>query len=129
MSGGAWEYVMGVSGNLTSGNAGITDTNIDYKYYDVYGASSSATDYKHRILGDGTVEFGPFQDFKDPDNNNRYKSSWYYDCANFVNSAYPWFYRGGNWADGVTSGIFAFGLDDWWGSHAGVSFRLVLALK
>ena len=124
MSGGSWEYVMGVRSSITSGSAGLTN-NIESKYYDVYGASSSVRDYKYRILGDGTVEFGPFQDFKDPDNNNRYKSSWYYDYTYFVNSTYPWFGRSGDWNYGVTSGAFAFRRNTG-GTDAYISFRLVL---
>ena len=127
MSGGAWEYVMGVRSSITSGSAGIT-TSINSKYYDVYGASSSDTDYKHRILGDGTTEFGPFQDFRDPDGNNRHKSSWYYDYAGFIHSANPWFNRGGNWYFGVTSGAFAFNHNTG-GTNANISFRLVLAFR
>ena len=127
MSGGAWEYVMGVRSSLTSGNAGITDTNIDSKYYDVYGESSSNSDYKHRVLGDGTIEFGPFQDFRDPDNISRHKSSWYYDYADFIYSAFPWFTRGGSLGDGITSGVFAF-YRRTGGAEASFSFRLVLAI-
>ena len=78
-------------------------------------------------MGDGTSEFGPFQNIKDPDNNNRHKSSWYYDYAYFVDSAGSWFGRGGHWNDGVTSGAFVFGPRTG-GTHAGVSYRLVLAI-
>ena len=127
MSGGSWEYVMGVRSSIDSGSAGITDTTIATKYYDVYGDTTSDTDYKHRILGDGTSEFGPFQNLRDPDNNNRHKSSWYYDYADFIYSAKPWFDRGGHWNFGVTSGAFAFG-NFTGGANAGMSFRLVLAI-
>ncbi len=41
---------MGVRSSI----ARITDVSIDSKYYDIYGATSSDTDYKQ----DGTSEFG-----------------------------------------------------------------------
>ena len=139
MSGGAWEYVMGVmkdeNENLMSGkdstdNSGFNGTlydgssytsGIDFpnsKYYDVYNYNFIQSDYSRRILGDGTGEMGPFQS---------YKSSWYNDDAYFVNSSFPWFYRGGHYSDGSGAGVFFFSAND---GHASsyVSFRLVLGI-
>ena len=127
MSGGVWEYVMGVRSTITAGNVGLSDS-IDKKYYDLYGNTlDNLYSYQYRILGDGTSEFGPFQNIKDPDNNYRNKSSWYYDYAAFVNSTYPWMRRGGYLLGGIESGIFAFnclfGRED-----SLMSFRVVLAI-
>lgn len=126
MSGGAWEYVMGVRSSISSGNGGISG-NIETKYYDLYGASPNNSSYQYRILGDGTSEFGPFWSKKDPDNAIRYKSSWYNDYAHFVQFSASWFGRGTNYHHGVDSGVFAFG------HHSGaadpsLSFRIVLAI-
>ena len=81
MSGGSFEYVMGVikynNGNLMSGtsstsNSGFNGTlyggsiytnGIDFsenKYYDVYNYNSNQSNYSQRILGDATAELGPF---------------------------------------------------------------------
>ena len=143
MSGGASEYVMGVmkdaNGNLMSGyessyNSGFNGTlsgggsitnGIDFpesKYYDVYNYSTSNTNYARRILGDGTGEMGPFQYI-----NYNYTSSWYNDYADFVNSSFPWFFRGGSYNFGSAAGAFFFG--NYYG-HAisSISFRLVLCI-
>ena len=143
MSGGAYEYVMGVmkdeNGNLMSGsdstyNSGFNGTlsdgssitdGIDFpdsKYYDVYNYHTSYTNYSRRILGDETGEMGPFQ-YK----NYNYLSSWYTDVSWFVNSSYPWFDRGGGYNDGSEAGAFYFDNNS---GHAssGHSFRLVLCL-
>ena len=67
---------------------------------------------------------GPFGGERDPQDTLRYKSSWYKDYAYFIDSSYPWFGRGGDWADGVTAGIFAFYRFP--GSNSDHSFRVVL---
>ena len=133
MAGGAWEYVAGYTtgASTVGGTSGITSiyqdffTNSTYtKYWDKY-TSTTNTQYNNRILGDATGEMGPFGSEKDPDNNSRYKSSWYGDYASFAFSSGPWFARGGNWGYGTGSGAFAFG------SNSGTtntlySFRIVL---
>ena len=94
MSGGAWEYVAGdISGN--TGSSGLTVSNYDSKYFDVYPSSSTLTSYQNRILGDATGEMGPFKQYVDGDNTSRYHSSWYADLSYFVDPSYPWFGRGG----------------------------------
>ena len=124
MSGGAYEYVAGyVSGK--PGSSGLTPTNYDSKYFDVYNASSTQTSYQYRILGDATGEIGPFQYYLDGDNTKRYHSSWYADASNFVESSYPWFYRGGSQDQGAISGYFAF--NRYTGNPYGhIGFRLAL---
>ena len=133
MSGGAWEYVMGytTSASTIGGASGITSLHSDFftssnwnKYYDKY-TFPVITDYNNRILGDATGEMGPFGSESDPDNNTRYKSSWYKDLAYFVFSSEPWFMRGGYWLGGSCAGSFAFGTNTGVISMAD-SFRVVL---
>ncbi len=139
MSGGAWEYVMGVmkdaNGNLMSGynssqNSGFNGTlydgssytnGIDFpdsKYYDVYNYNSNQSNYSQRILGDATGEMGPFQG---------YRSSWYNDTSYLVYSSYPWFYRGGYNNIGSGAGAFFFS-SNYGHAHPCISFRLVLGV-
>ena len=124
MSGGAHEYVAGyISGK--PGSSGLTPTNYNSKYFDVYNVSSTQTSYQYRILGDATGEMGPFKNYLDGDNYSRYHSSWYASSARFVDSPYPWFPRGGYYGHGVLAGQFYF--DRHTGaSDGGVGFRLVL---
>ena len=111
MSGGSWEYVSAyISGNLgSSGFSTTTIANYNNRYYDVYNGASSGDTYQYRILGDATGEAGPFKQYLDGDNTNRWHSSWYGDTSGFVFSTYPWFIRGGNHNNGVLSGLFSFG--------------------
>ena len=134
MSGGTYEYVMGYTtgASTVGGSSGITSIYSDFytnsnwnKYYDEY-SSTSYTNYANRILGDATGEMGPFGSQVDPDNNTRRKSSWYGDYAYFVYSSYPWFYRGGHWSFGSSSGAFAF-YGDAGGANSLIGFRVVLA--
>ena len=138
MSGGTYEYVMGVikdvNGNLMSGNSSSYNSGFngtlsdgssytsginfpDSKYYDVYNYGDYYNSSR-RILGDGTGEMGPFQSGK---------SSWYTDTSSFVRSSGPWFYRGGIYNVGSDAGAFYFGN---YNGHAysSFSFRLVLCL-
>ncbi len=134
MSGGAWEYVMGYTTGAESvgGASSITNLYSNFfsdsaysKYWDKY-TSTVSTNYNNRILGDATGEMGPFGSEKDPDNNTRYKSSWYNDYANFIRFSYPWFVRGGYWIFGTESGSFAFS-NDTGGAFTYFSYRIVLA--
>jgi hypothetical protein len=121
MSGGAWDYVMGVYEPNPIPGTGIADlsgyssatTNSQYdlltinsKYYDRYLTSSVSTG---AILGDATKEV----------------SGWYGDHANPIGASYPWFVRGGSYAIGAGAGAFSFN------SNSGavgstMSFRVVL---
>ena len=119
MSGGALEYVAGyISGK--PGSSGLTPTNYDSKYFDVYNASSTTTSYQYRILGDATGEMGPIQNY-----DSAYHNSWYADTSHFVDSSATWFDRGGYYSAGVTAGQFDFNRYTG-GSHSAVGFRLVL---
>ena len=134
MSGGAWEYVAGYTtgASTVGGSSGITSLYPNFfsdstytKYWDKY-TSTTNTNYNYRLLGDATGEMGPFASETDPDGGSRYKSSWYGDYANFVNSSYPWFLRGGHWYNGSGSGAFAFG-NVTVGTSTYSSFRVVLS--
>ena len=118
MSGGTHEYVAGyMAGKL--GSSGITSTDYDSKYFDVYNASSTVTNYQYRILGDATGEIGEFTY-----DNNEYKNNWYSDLSVFVDSSYPWFTRGGNYTYGFLASQFTFFRNH--GALDIVGFRLVL---
>ena len=82
MSGGAWEYVMGVYSNTisSSGFSSLPDT----KYYNNYTGSS--------YTGHALTE----------------TAGWYSDGKSFVVSSYPWFVRGGFCSYGATAGVFNF---------------------
>ena len=104
MSGGAYEYVMGVfadpngkprSGRNSSYNSGFTGmlydgttyTGVsfpDSKYYNLYTGSS--------YTGHALTE----------------TNGWYSDDADFVNSKYPWFVRGGYYNSITNAGEFNF---------------------
>ena len=134
MSGEAWEFVMGYTTGATTvgGTSGITSLYSNFfsdsaysKYWDKY-TSTVNTNYNNRILGDATGEMGPFGSEKDPDNNTRYKSSWYKDYAFFVSSSIPWLARGGGLDDGTSSGVFAY-TTSFGTMRANSSYRIVLA--
>ena len=154
MSGGAWEYVMGVmvdqSGKPMSGrnsiynsgfngtfscptcdndSSGITELTGGYewpelKYYDTYAYATVDEQYERRILGDATGEMGSFASITYL-TQARQISSWYDDHAYFVLPALPYFLRGGGYSYGSETGMFTFGSE-----HGQVtiwsSFRVVL---
>ncbi len=155
MNGGAYEYVMGVmedakdSGIPASGrnnlyNSGFTGkltypndgsdpsiTNIsgvsfpESKYYDLYKYGTNSWEYSRGHLGDATSELDNFAYWKDADNGNRKHSGFHEDFAYFVDSSYPWLFRGGVWNYGAAAGVFAFNY--YYGNAGGdISFRSVL---
>ena len=103
ISGGAWEYLMGnmvnSSGNFYSSIAGFS-TVPDSKYYDKYTNGTSHTTHGRGKLGDATKEI-----LKTFGSNS---GGWYSDYANFPNSVYSWFNRGGSYSDGANAGVFNF---------------------
>ena len=147
MSGGAWEYVMGImtnqsgqplsgrnatyhsgftggygeGGSLTSGYSWPEE-----KYYDKYAYGTSYSEFTRGHLGDATVEMGPFKRIVYANNQTRQISSWYADHAFFVNTATPWFLRGGNYDLGSESGVSAFA-HAYGSTHSDGGFRIVLA--
>ena len=123
MSGGAWEYVMGVfarsngilwSGGDTTYNSGFTGsvgsggsryTGVafpDRKYYDVYKAESG-TSINALTACDGGICYG---------HGLSEVKNWYGDDAYFVNVYGPWFGRGGGSASGAKAGAFVFETDN-----------------
>ena len=156
MSGGAWEYVMGVTtdkkGNPLSGRnskynsgfngpfscptcdgdtSGLTElTNgkdfPESKYYDVYSYSLNDKVYSQRILGDATGEMGPFATAT-YGSQIRKIGSWHNDESWFINSESPWFSRGGEMTVGTGSGIFSFARESGY-IYSWYSFRIVLAI-
>ena len=108
LSGGAYEYVMG---NMSSGsgsytyNAKSAGSNFSYsastaKYIDTYAYGISYGDqtaYNRARLGDATGEVV----------SSSY-TAWNNDYAYFVNSANPWFARGGGYNSGSSAGVFYF---------------------
>ena len=154
MSGGSWEYVMGVmvdqSGNPMSGrnsiyNSGFNGTfgcptcdsdssglieltnGYDFpesKYYDTYAYATVDTQFQRRILGDATGEMGPFNTATYL-TQTRQISSWDADHAYFVHSRSSWSIRGVIYYHGSETGVFAFG--NTYGSVGStVSFRVIL---
>ncbi len=148
MSGGVWEYVMGVmldqSGNPMSGKNSIYNSGFngtlgcptcdgdtsgltefingydwpDKKYYDTYTYSVIFRQYQERILGDATGEMGPLGILQSRD-----VSSWYYDEPFMIHISVPWYGRGGGAVRGAEAGIFA--AEGWYGSSDN-SFRVIL---
>ena len=109
MSGGAWEYVMGV----------LADTNGNPR--SGYGSSYSWNSGFTGMLGNGTTYTGIA--FPDSKYYNLYTGTsytghaltetknWYSDIANFVDAWDPWFVRGGRYSKGADAGVFYFGND------------------
>ena len=100
MSGGAYEYVMGVYTN-TIGESGFSSLP-DTKYYNNY----TETSYTEHALTE--------------------TKNWYSDSAGFVNSINPWFMRGGNYGNGKYAGVFYFSINDG-NSYSNYSSRLVIS--
>ena len=141
MSGGAWEYVMGVfansdgqlwSGSSTSSNSGFTGlvgssgTSYtgtafpDSKYYDVYKATSGTT-ISALTACNGGVCYGHGLS----ETNAWYGDYWHY--GDLVSADTPWFLRGDYFGDDVRAGVFFVGYvngasDSYSGFRSVVSF-------
>ena len=137
MSGGAYEYVMGVfansSGSLWSGynsslNSGFTgllgDSSDSYtgmpfpdsKYYDVYKATSGTT-ISTLTACDGGICYG---------HALSETANWYSDYAIFLISFFPWLERGAHYSDEAGAGAFYSANGDGGDDFNLNSFRLVL---
>lgn len=137
MSGGTYEYVMGVFANsdgaLWSGdsshNSGFTGklgtSGEDYigvsfpnlKYYDVYKASNGTTINQDKAC-DGKICYGHAI--------NPEVKNWYGDYSVFVSTSVPWFLRGGYCDNGTDAGVMSRHYRDG-GARSYYSFRLVLS--
>ena len=147
LSGGAWDYVMGVmldensqplSGRNASLNSGFkggyteggsNTTGKDFpipKYYDIYLYNKSDKVFNRYVLGDATGELGPFTS-RIYGTQTRPISSWNDDEAFFISVTDPWFKRGGSFALGTGSGVFSFIVGHGLGFES-TGFRIVLAI-
>ena len=111
MNGSVMEYVMG-NNNGVVGESGFDSIwmSENKKYYNLY-ADGLSSDYTRGILGDGTIEFGPF-------NNNL--SNWNSSHSIFIDNSKPWFIRD------INSSIYSFS-NYTGGAHYQVGFRLSLS--
>ena len=155
MSGGAWEYMMGVlldeegnpfsgsnerensgfNGNYGMPNEGEATSLInglswpEKKYYDTYIYADEIFDYYNRILGDATSEMGPFAfAFSVSVSASYSKSGWYDDFSNVLFKRLVWYARGAanpGYQNGVNGGIFSFA-ESHGGANPNGTFRLVL---
>jgi type II secretory pathway pseudopilin PulG len=131
LSGGLWEktasYVANAHKNLEYfGNSLMSETN--RKYVMAYTSAESGTDTdaastanfnKNSVIGDA---------IKETSTTNAGFTSWYGDRSCFVGYAYLFFFRGGLWDGGSSSGLFYFNRDA--GSAQYYSgFRAVLVAK
>ena len=108
MSGGAYEYVMGIYGTTapTTGNSGFTAETIpESKYYNLYTAKNNSN------IGDALYE----------------TSGWNNDYADFVDSYFPFFIRGGGYYSTSGAGVFVFSNTDG-NSYSSYGFRVCLAV-
>ena len=124
MSGGAWEYVMGVqkdaSGNVQVASSGFSTSSFpDSKYYDLYDyQAEDGVGYTRYHLGDATREVLK-------NTSSQVGNAWWSDYSYNIYSSYPWVVRGGLYNSGSYAGVFSFYLDSGWGYTRG-SFRSVL---
>lgn len=125
MSGGAWEYVMGVqkdaSGNVQVGSSGFSTASLpDSKYYDLYDyQAEDGVGYTRYHLGDATREV--LKNTSSQENN-----AWWSDNSYNIYSSKPWIMRGGGYDDGSSAGVFDFNRFGGW-SAIDLSFRSVLS--
>ena len=91
MSGGAYEYVMGVYNNTIKSSGFSTLPNS--KYYDNYTSTKAVSACNNEICyGHALSE----------------TSEWYNDSTEFPSSASPWFMRGGGYGYNSNAGVFGF---------------------
>ena len=124
MSGGAWEYVMGVqkdaSGNVQVASSGFSTSSLpDSKYYELYDyQAEDGVGYTRYHLGDATREVLK-------NTSSQGVNAWWSDYSYNIYSSYPWVGRGGYYYDGSLAGVFYFGRNGGW-SNTSDSFRSVL---
>ena len=125
MSGGAWEYVMGVqkdsSGNVQVGSSGFSTSSLpDSKYYDLYDyQAEDGVGYTRYHLGDATREVLK-------NTSSQGGNAWWSDYSYNIYSSAPWVSRGGYSDDGPRASVFSFSSTDA-GGWTGASFRSVLS--
>ncbi|MDY4236473.1 MAG: dockerin type I repeat-containing protein [Bacilli bacterium] len=131
MSGGTWEYVMGVytdgtqnwSGNSSSSNSGFTGMLNDGTTYT--GVAYPESKYYNSYTNTGTYDSPVTNYTNDMQHALIETKNWYSDGANFVISNRSWFIRGGNYNISSSAGVFYFSRST--GSAGSVSgVRLVI---
>ncbi len=108
MSGGSYEYIMGVytdgtqnwSGRGSTSNSGFsgclgsgcssTYDGVAYPESRYYNSYTTSTNYTNANLQHALTE----------------TQNWFSDAANFVSAGYPWFLRGGSFGNGSSAGVF-----------------------
>lgn len=110
IAGGIWTVTMGNYQRVASGfsSAWLNDPN-NYKYYDYYGGGTS-------IKGDAVNADGT--------------SGWYSDRAAYIDTTYPYFYRGGAWYRPnfpLEPGAFAYNEATGVAESNGLNWRVVIA--
>ena len=124
MSGGAWEYVMGVqkdsSGNVQVGSSSFSTSSLpDSKYYDLYDyQAEDGVGYTRYHLGDATREILK-------NTSGQGENAWWSDYSYNIYSSNPWVDRGGRYDGAQRAGLFYFH-NDHGGSHVDGSFRSVI---
>ena len=116
MSGGAWEFVMGLiktsaGTGFTYGSTGFTTSTLPFgsKYVDAYTYGTNVSDYSRTILGDATGE----------------TNGWYSTTKNFVTASAVMFARGERSEHTTNTDIFSFVNDSGAGDNM-TTFRSVL---
>ena len=110
MSGGSWEYVMGVYGPEypTIGSSGFgstvfTGNTIESKYYDKYANSTNSKTNDGSLSCNNGICYG--HGISEINGSTTY-TGWYGDYTYMVYSSYPWFVRGGFYYSNTTAGVF-----------------------
>ncbi len=130
MSGGAYDYVMGVleydeqgvfehNGKIATGSSEFKGLSVsgseigsyelpDEKYYNKY-KSANPTDYyfvntKHELACNGGICYG--HALSETYGTNSGNNGWYNDYALFIYRTYPWFGRGGCYSSAAGAGLF-----------------------
>ena len=125
MSGGVWEYVMGVqkdaNGNVQVASSGFSTASLpDSKYYDLYDyQAEDGVGYTRYHLGDATREVLK-------NTSSQGQNAWWSDYSYNIYSSYPWVVRGGDYGIGTAAGVFYFGRT-FAGGWMYSSFRSVLS--
>ena len=124
MSGGAWEYVMGVqkdsSGNVQVDSSGFSTSSLpDSKYYELYEyQAEDEVGYTRYRLGDATREVLK-------NTSSQGDKAWWSDYSYNIYSSEPWIIRGDSCRGGSGAGVFDFSRG-YAGGWMDMSFRSVL---
>ena len=128
MSGGSWEYVMGVYGpeyptirSSGFGSTVFTGNTIESKYYDKYANSTNSKTNDGSLSCNNGICYGHgISEIKGSTTSN----GWYGDTTDMVYSSGPWFLRGGEYSISANAGVFGRNLRDG-NSSFGRSARVV----